>query len=594
MEEVIDKNTFDYSAIIKRRKKFLFIPLISIFLLSSLLAFLLPPVYRTSCTVLIEGQQVPSDLIRSTVTSYAEQTIEMLNQQITSRNRLLEIINRLDLYPMLRKRKTAEEIIEIMRKSISLQMISADVADQRTGRSSTVTIAFKLFYEGRDPEKVQKVVNLLASLYLEENLKIREKKAQTTSVFLEGELKRLTETISRSEMKIAQFKSKYLTSLPEMSQVNMQALDRLTAEMDNIDRRIESLKEREVYLQGQLNVTDPHLPGLRTKTGRSVALQERLAQLDVEYQMMKASYAANHPDLIKLEKEIRLLNEEAEVSLQENRRIKEGELQEMKASLKEKEALFSDQHQDVIRLKKAIAYLEEDIADMEKKAAASKESEERPDNPAYINISTQIETLHLELEALKADKADLKDRLVHYQQRVELSPQIEQEYKLLTRDYDNALARYRETTQKLMEAKAAEALEKEQIGERFTIIDPGIFPEEPYKPNRLAILLIGAVLASAMGLGCACIREFTDKSILSEAALSTITHVPVLTTIPLIENEADRRKRRLNYALAAFAALSMIALCTVLTHLFVIHLDILWVKVLRFAEKTLSSLTFRE
>ncbi|MEW5802582.1 MAG: GNVR domain-containing protein [bacterium] len=593
MEEQTDKNTFNYFNIIKRRKKYLFIPFISVFLISAIVAFVLPPVYRSSCTILIEGQEVPNDLIRSTVTSYAEQTIEMLTQQITSRNRLLEIIDRLDLYPDLRKKKTVEEIIERMRNSISLKMISSEANDQRTGRATTVTIAFKLFFEGENPEKVQKVVNLLASLYLEENLKIREKKAETTSIFLEAELKRLAETISESEMKIAGFKAKYLNSLPEMNQVNMQILARIQGELDNVDRQIESLKEREVYLQGQLSLTDPYLPGVKTKTGRSVLLQERLAQLYGDYRIMKAAYSANHPDLIRIEKEIKLLEEEAGVSLQENLRMKEKELQELQASLKEKKALFSDQHQDVIRLKKAIQYLEDDIADMKNKSAASNELEEKPDNPAYINLDTQITTLNMELESLKLDKDDLKDKLFKYQERLELAPQIEQEYKMLTRDYDNAQIRYRETMQKLLEARASEALEREQIGERFTIIDPGAYPEEPYKPNRMAILLIGAVLAIGMGLGLACVREFTDKSILSEEVLSTITDKPVFTAVPMIENKADRRKRRWKYALAVLALSGVIALCAVVTHLFFIHLDLLWIKIIKFGEKMLSSLPLK-
>ena len=172
--ETKTENFGDYAAIIKRRKYYILIPFLAIVIVAAIVACVLPPIYKSTTTILIEGQQIPSDLVRSTVPTVVEEVIQTITQQIMSRSKLLEIVKRFDLYNDLRERETTEEIIERMREDINLEMISAEVIDQRTGKASIATIAFSLSYEWKDPSKVQKVANTLASLYLEQNLKDRE------------------------------------------------------------------------------------------------------------------------------------------------------------------------------------------------------------------------------------------------------------------------------------------------------------------------------------------------------------------------------------------------------------------------------------
>jgi len=578
-----EQNTVDYLDFLKRRKNYILAPLIGIFLISIILAFVLPPIYKSDCTILIESQQIPPDFIRSTVGSFAEQTIQSLTQQIMSRRNLLAIIKQLNLYADLQKKKTIEEIVEKMRESVSLEMIDTQVADKRTGRQAVVTIAFKLSFEGENPEKVQRVANVLASLYLEENLKNRENKAKTTSGFLEGELKTLNEDITQLEIKIAQFKEKHFIALPEMSQINLQTLQRFERDLEQNQQQIKTVQERKIYLQGQLATIEPQMPFQKDQLRfsndiKQVEARERLALLHTDFLAMKASFSEDHPDVIKMKKIVESL--EKEVGFEDARYLKQTQLQEVKTSLKNKTAVFSAQHPDVIKLKKAISLLEDELAVMAEEKTDTLAVPKYSDNPAYINISTQIATAAMESESLKKQSISLKEMIDNYQKRLELAPQIEMEYNLLTRDYENARNRYRETMNKLMEAKSAQALERDQIGEKFTIIEPGMYPEEPYKPNRLAIILIGFILALGAGVGCASIKEFTDQSIRSEIALAGIIQKPVLVSISLIETTASKRKKRYKTILIVFTIFMIIFLGALLIHLFVIRLDILWFKIL--------------
>ena len=193
-------------------------------MLAILVALLLPSIYESSSTILIEEQQIPQEFVKSTVTGFADQRIQSLTQQILSRVKLWEIIQQFNLYPEMREKFTREEIIEKMRDDIKLDTISAEVAaGQQKKRSSNrpeVTIAFSIAYRGKDPGTVQKVAGTLASLYLEQNLKTREAQAQSTTQFLEAELKQLQERIKTLGDKITAFKGQHEGLLPEQQEFN--------------------------------------------------------------------------------------------------------------------------------------------------------------------------------------------------------------------------------------------------------------------------------------------------------------------------------------------------------------------------------------
>lgn len=572
-------NFGDYAAIIKRRKYYILIPFLCIIIAAAIIACVLPAIYKSTTTILIEDQQIPQDLVRSTVPTVVEEAIQTITQQIMSRSKLIEIIKRFDLYNDLRDRETTEEIIERMREDINLEMISAEIIDQRTGRPSIATIAFSLSYEWKDPSKVQKVANTLASLYLEQNLKDREKKARTTSTFIEAELNLLKENINQLEIKIAEFKEKHFQALPEMAQLNFQMVQRLYRELETFRQQIKNLRERKIYLEGQLAGINPDLPGILRPDGRTADVKQRLKYLHTEYIALKTSFSEKHPDVIKMEKEINSL--EKEVTLKDEIQLKQNQLEELKTELAVKMAGFSKKHPDVINLKKSIEIVKKELEEKSKKRGKTQNNAETPENPAYINIQTQIDTTIMEISSLRKDRYRLKRKLEKYQKRLELTPQIELEYNLLSRDYNNARMRYQEIQHKLMEAKSAEGLEKGQKGQKFTIIDPAIFPEKPYKPNRLAIILIGFVLGIGAGIGSASIKEFADQAIYSESALAFLTGKPVFAVIPLIETKTDLKRKKRKKILFVLSVLIITGLIVLSIHLFYKPLDVLWFVILR-------------
>lgn len=285
----------EYLAILKQRKWSLILPMVGIIALSVAVAFLLPAVYRSDATIFIEEQEVPTDFVASTVTTYAEQRIQAIYQRIMTFTPLLEIINEHGLYPEMRAKYTSEEIVNEMRLDVTLEPISTEIVDRRTGRPGIATIAFVLGYEGRNPQKVLRVANKLVSLFLEQNLKQRVQQVEDTSEFLESEIARIKKDLSKSEAALAVFKQKHINELPEMMQVNLQGLNNIERSIETLNQQISSLKERKSYFESQVANQDPSLSNEK---------RSRLEELKIQLVALTKNFSDEYPDVKKTRAEI--------------------------------------------------------------------------------------------------------------------------------------------------------------------------------------------------------------------------------------------------------------------------------------------------
>jgi len=567
------------------RKHYFIWPALAVILISALVALLLPSTYESKSTILIEEQQIPPDFVRSTVTGYADQRIQSLNQQILSRTKLLEIIKQFNLYTEKRNRYTQEEIVEAMRDDIKIDLISAEVADQkrrrpaRSGSLEDVTIAFTIAYRGRNPDVVQKVAGTLASLYLQENLKIREQQAKTTTRFLETELKEIQERLANIGQKITSFKSKHEGILPELLQFNQGQAEHLEKDIDQIKTQIQAAEERKIYLEGQLATVKPDSPIISATGERVQDPGSRLHQLEVQLCDLQSKFSSNHPDIIKVKREMAELQKLAGAA-GGSPSVKRQKLTKLKAELAEKQGHYSNQHPEVIKLKK-------EIAELEKMPESSQPAKpvEQPENPAYVSLQTNIQSAAGDIQALKRQKTDMEQKLKMYRKRLEDAPKVEQEYLALNRDYQNAHTKHQEIMNKILEARIAEGMEESQKAEKFTIIDPASFPEKPVAPKRGLIALAGLILGLGAGLGMVALTENLDHTIKSTDELAWLTGLPVLGHIARIVTPEDFARQKHRQRLIWFLIGLSVLLGLIIFHFFVMDLWILTARVSRFVGK---------
>jgi uncharacterized protein involved in exopolysaccharide biosynthesis len=566
----------DYLVAVGRRRIPMLITAGIVFAIAFLVALLLPPVYRSTATILIEEQEIPQDLVRTTITSYADQRIQMISQQVMTRANLMQIIEKYDLYQRQRKIETTEEVLEGMRKDIKLDLVTSDVTDRRGGGKTTATIAFTLAYDSVSPEKAQKVANELTSLYLNENLQIRRQKAEETSSFLAEEAERLRQHIGEIEERLADFKVRNQGRLPELAQINMQMRDRAEIELSELDRQAASIDERRFYLQAQLAQIKPNTPILSASGERIFDPEDRLRALRAQYAGLEGLYSKEHPDMVRMRRQMEAL--ERETALPPDGSEEAKQLTKLKADLAAVSDRYSADHPDVVKLKGLISSLERSMAEAGVAPAAPKK---KPENPAYLTMQAQLEALDSETRALKKHREELRTRMARLESRLEKTPEVEKDYLELSRDRENSVVRYREIKAKLMEAEVAQDLEKDRKSERFSLIDPPQYPEKPRSPNRPAIMLVGLMLALGCGIGSVALLEALDNSVRNSRELVHTLAVPLLSVIPHISNDADRRRREFPWKLVLPSAAGGIALLLLAIHFLWMPLGVLWFSILR-------------
>ena len=567
----------DYLAVLRRRRTLTLLTGGVLLILSLAAAFLWPPTSTSLATILIEEQEIPSELVHSTITSYADQRIETIKQQVMSRTTLWKVVEQYNLYPDLRRTNPAEEVVRRFIKDIEVEVISADVVDKRTQHPTKATIAFTVAYQSASPDLAQKVANELTSLFLGQNLKSRERQAQEATSFLQQEAENLSKHIGEVDEKIAEFKRRASGALPELMPLNLQLMSQSDRELMDIDQQIRSLEERKNYLEGELATIKPNTPIISVTGERILDSAERLRALRAEYAGASANRSPEHPDILKLQQEIVALEKETGQRLGIEEVSKQ--LINTRATLATALKRLGSEHPDVVQARRTVQTLEQEVR--QHGSAPLPKPVLRPENPAYINLQAQLNSAISSLDALRTTRMAVKRRLQDYATRLERTPEMEPDYLFLTRDRDTSGQKYQDIRSRLLEAKVSEGLEVQRKGERFSLIDPPSLPEKPDKPNRLAIVLLGFILAVGGGIGTGAVAESLDHSIRTPEQLAKLTQVFPLAVIPFMPNEQDLSRAIRRRQLLRGAGVGALVTILALLHLFVTPLDVVWYAALR-------------
>jgi succinoglycan biosynthesis transport protein ExoP len=572
------KSLQDYISLLKRRKLSLVLPAFVIFAIAVMLAFGLPATYQSQATILIEEQEIPKDFVRSTITSFAAQQVQVISQRVLTVQNIGNIVEKFKLYRQAdsNSRLPSTELAKIFREGMELDLVSADVIDPRSGRPTEATIAFTLAFSDPSASTAQKVTNELVTLFLNENLRDRTDQAASTEEFLSSEAVLLNDELLELEQRLADFKTQNEGSLPELYQFNLTTLERTQREISDVKLRSQELEKRKIELAAELTQLSPSSPVVLPSGEVVLSDVDRLKALQSEYRRKAAIYRDNHPDVVRLDREINAL--QAELGIKTDVEDLRRQLQEQNRHLAQLQGRYKDSHHEIQNTRQLIAELEEEI----RSAGTSSVAVNAPqaDNPAYILLNTQLSATASEMRALAGKQVELQAKIDHYEGLIKRAPNVEKDYQALLRDYNNATAKYQDIKAKQREAAVSKNLEQEQKGERFTLIEPPALPIDPVSPNRPAIIFLGFVLAAGAGLGFALLREAMDGSIHGIRELTAIMGEAPLVAIPYIENDADVRQRQRAWQVSLAAGLSAGLLFVFYLHFFYKPLDVLFFVIL--------------
>ena len=465
----------------------------------------LPNVYTSSALILVEGQQIPEEFVKSTVRMPVQQRLYSISQQALSRSRLEKLGEDFHLYEDLKRTRPIDDVITAIRKAITIDIKGA------TQGQPNGALAFSIGFSGTDPHKVMDVANTLSSFYLEENTRMREVQAVETSDFLEGELQKVKQTLEDQEKKVSDYHKQYIGELPEQRDANLRTLERLQIQLQLLSENLARSQERRNSLAFQVN--NLGAAGPAAVAGGPV-----------------------NPTVARI--------------------------QELHRNLSELRTRYNENYPDVQMAKDELAALEQQLKTSPRASGAeSARAGAAATSPLLVPLQAQLKEVDGEVRLLGIERAKLLHDIGEYQERIENTPKREQELLVLTRDYNSTKELYASLLKRREEANLAGNMEQTQKGEQLRILDPATYPERPSGPSRPLFALVALVLSVGIAVVSVVLWEkLIDQSFHYPQELEAFAKIPVLATISDIVTEEDRRDRRHGGVVRAVAFAASLAL----------------------------------
>lgn len=510
----------DALIILRRRFLYFLLPVLIVAPLGVLAVMLLPAQYSAKGTILVESQQIPTEFVRSTINSYAQERIQTIRQRVMTRNRLLEVADDYSLFPRSLGLSESERV-KLMRDRLNVQLITTSF-NRNSGRDGT--IAFTVSYTDRSPDKAFLVANKFMTLFLDEDVRARTAGASNTTEFFEKEAARLRETVANIEERISKYKNENTDALPEHLNMNLDMLERARRDLSSARSSIVQLEEEKRFLETQL------ISG----TGADNSLANELARLEAELARLRATYQDSYPEVKAKRDEIAAIK----------RQMAPGkEIQNLREALAAAEAKLSAVERAEEPDQDAIKQAEADVeaARIALSDKISYESRKGTTDIAGIQLEGRIAVIGNRIRMLNKQADAAQQQIADLETRVARTPDVERGLTALTRDYDNVFREYQEVLAKQQDAQLAENLEVNQQAEKFSILEPALRPDKPSSPDRPKLIVLALFAALAAGGAAAFAVEMMFSTIRGRAHVSKLIEGHPIAVIPYIQGEKPRQ-----------------------------------------------------
>jgi polysaccharide chain length determinant protein (PEP-CTERM system associated) len=487
----------------KKRARPAVLTAFAVLIVMSSIVFLLPAVYESSATLLIEEMSMPAELTGGVgAQDYVEQRLQRTRQRVLTDENVKSMIDRYGLYKSGSEAGALEDKLAAFNESVLITPQVTGVIDPKTMRAAELTYAFDVGFRHSDPEVAQKVASELANLFVSSSATQAIEDAKREIEFAKAESERLAEALREREARLTAFRLQHPGGLPEDRVRNQERAIPYERDRATVDSDLRGARARLELYQAQLRDTPRDSPVL-DETGQVVLRgADRLAAAQQELVAARAKYSENHPDVRRLRREIAQLSAEADAG-----------------------------------------------------------STGAPTNPAYIQLESQAHAAAIEVRELTARRAEISAQLAAAQGAVSLSPRLEEQYTDLVRDYEVIKSQYEQMRSQQATAELRSKVAGSAAAETYVLINPARVPEDPVQPDRLALMFLGFVLAIAAGLGAAFLLNAADSTIRGSADVAMLAGAEPFALVPVIRSQTElRRQRTRDFALAAGMAMIAVVL----------------------------------
>jgi polysaccharide chain length determinant protein (PEP-CTERM system associated) len=470
-------NVEDYLAILKRRWWIIAVPAIVLPAVAVGVTFFIPPQYLSQTTVLIDQQRVPDAFVKPIVSEDIDSRLATMKQQIESRSSLQPIIERYDLYG--NQHLSMDARIDLARAAIAIDPIHSEIA-----RSNGLP-GFSVSFTSSDPHTAKQICSEITSLFTGANIKSREEVAEGTTDFLKQQLLDAQRNLNDQDQKLAEFEKKYFGMLPGDENQNLSVLSSLQSQLEATTQQLQSMEVQRSFSQSAFDEQTQ----AATPTGGPAAVAPQAQQLELETLQKQEEDLSTH---------------------------------------------YQPDYPDLKQVRRKIADLQKQIADAAAAPAPPVPATTAPsktDTPATREMKAKLSAQDSLIKAKQNEQAQLQAQIRQYQARIQSSPEVEEESKQLTRDYQTSLAHYNNLLSQTQNAKEATDLENRQEGEQFQVLDEANLPDGPFYPKRGVFAGGGLGAGLALGVLIVALLEYKDTALRTERDVWAFTQLPTLAVI---------------------------------------------------------------
>lgn len=500
----------DYIDVARRHKGWIVGTTFAGIVLAVVIAYLWPDTYQSTAVIRVIPPQVPESLVATNLNMTMQARITSLTESILSRATLTNIISTLGLYKKDLNTQPMDDVVERMRtKDIRISPVQTGAVSGQ----DRVT-AFQISYLYNNRFQAQKVTNELVSRFITENLRNREEQSQGTTQFLTGEVADAKKKLETAEQKLSDFRVQNMGHLPDQMEQNMQALNALQIQMTNVSAAISRVNQDKLLLENQIRIDkdratalkDPgQQPQLNNARNEKLAEKDReITSIDAALTGLRQRYKETHPDV-----------QRAEAMLAQAK--------------KDRDALVKEQQSTKPEARQVDPETARQLTDLDERIRRGE---------------AQIAAKNLEMDDHQKSLTQISASINNYRTRIEGVPVGQKEYEGLISDRDLAQRQYEDLQRKMSSSQIATNLENRRQGEQLELLDPASLPQTPSEPKRYIIVSVGAAVGLAVGLLIAGIREIKDTSLKNLKDVRAYTQLPILGSVPLLENDLVVRRRK--------------------------------------------------
>lgn len=451
------------------------------------LAMILPPRYEAQARLVVESEQIPDELAASTVRTEATEQLQIIQQRILSRDKLLDMANRLEIYKARQQspqtRLRPDEIVEDLRARIDIRTTGGN---RRSGDATLVTVSFA----AEQPALAASVANEVVTLMLEENVRMRTVVSGQTLDFFEQEVARLDQELSQRGSQIIAFKEENSAALPENLEFRRGQLVAAQERFLQLEREEIALKDRRQRLVDIYASTG--------QVGAAFGSTEGLTPEQIELRRLEEQYATS-----------------VAVMSPQNPRIK------------------------VMRAK--LEALQQVVANQQAEASGATVNASGETMSAY---DIQLADIDDKLEFIAERRSETEEEMKALREAIAATPANTITLQTLERDYENIRQQYDRAVTSKARAETGDMIEALAKGQRISVIEQAVAPLEPTSPNRPKLAAAGIGGGMLAGLALIALMELMNSAIRRPVDISSKLNITPFATLPFIRTKREVMRRR--------------------------------------------------